>query len=39
MLVVPRPLRSRRAGDRKEAEGEGFRRLAGYIFGGNKTKK
>ena len=25
-------------GDRKEAESEGFRRLAGYIFGGNKTK-
>jgi hypothetical protein len=26
------------AGDRKQAESEGFRRLAGYIFGGNKTK-
>jgi hypothetical protein len=25
-------------GDRKEAESEGFRRLAGYIFGGNKAK-
>jgi hypothetical protein len=26
------------AGDRKQAESEGFRRLAGYIFGGNKTR-
>ncbi len=26
------------AGDRKQAESEGFRRLAGYIFGGNKAK-
>ncbi len=24
-------------GDRKQAESEGFRRLAGYIFGGNKA--
>lgn len=26
------------AGDRKQAESAGFRRLAGYIFGGNQTK-
>jgi hypothetical protein len=25
-------------GNRKQAEGEGFRRLAGYIFGGNQDK-
>jgi hypothetical protein len=25
-------------GERKQAESEGFRRLAGYIFGGNKSK-